>query len=62
MSTWSRYDSTVMLSPAPSMIGPMGYAATISAPARYSGNGGPGTLEMTRLWMGRCESARFMEL
>ena len=40
------------------MIGPIGYAATSSAPARYNGNGGPGTLEMTRLWIGRCMLAR----
>ena len=38
---------------------PIGYAATISAPAKYSGNGGPGTFEMIRLWIGRWLSARF---
>ena len=39
------------------MIGPIGYDATSSAPARYSGNDGPGTFDTIRLWMGRCRPA-----
>src|SRR5439155_25467025 len=54
------YDMTVMLTAPPSKIGPIGYIASIRAPAEYSGNGGPGTLETVTLNRGRWRSASFI--
>src|SRR5205807_2045951 len=56
-SMWSRYDMTVALRPQSSKIGPSGWIATSWAPARYSGHGGPGTFDTTRLIIGRRRSA-----
>ena len=42
------------------MIGPIGYMATMRAPAEYSGNGGPGTFEIVTLNSGRWRSAIFV--
>ena len=50
----------MMLSPPPSKIGPIGYMATIRAPAEYSGKFGPGTLEIVRLNSGLWRSAIFV--
>src|SRR5437016_13663816 len=38
-----------MFNPAPSIGGPSGSSEISLAPPRYNGNGGPGTLEITRL-------------
>src|SRR5438477_11928902 len=48
-----------MLSAAPWNTGPSGYIATSFAPPKENGNGGPGTLEITRLCTGANRSARF---
>ena len=53
-------DITVMLSPDPWKIGPSGYIALTSAPRKYSGFCGPGTLEMTRLCTGRAPLSRVL--
>ena len=42
-------DITVMFTPDPWKIGPSGYIAVTSAPRKYSGTCGPGTLDTTRL-------------
>ncbi len=53
-------DITVMFSPEPWKIGPSGYIAFTSAPRKYSGICGPGTLEMTRLCTGRASVSRLL--
>jgi len=49
----------VMFSPEPWKIGPSGYIAVTSAPRKYSGICGPGTLDTTRLCTGR-DSVRLL--
>ncbi len=61
MSSLPFSDITVIFRPEPWKIGPSGYIALISAPRKYSGTCGPGTLEITRLCTGRLSVSRLLE-
>src|SRR4029077_10649699 len=60
MSRCPSNDIAVMFRPDPWKIGPSGYSDLIWAPRKYSGICGPGTLDTTRLWMGRASVSRLL--
>src|ERR1700722_952826 len=61
MSSLPFSDITVIFRPEPWKMGPSGYIALTSAPRKYNGTCGPGTLDITRLCTGRLSVSRLLE-